>query len=74
MHEPLRSALKLLVYVRVGPYAPEQVLDTPTIKAWHLLDVSMGAPRAAVFLSLNSPLANESPRAAALLRLLLEVD
>lgn len=52
---------------------PKQVLDTPTIKAWHLLDVSLAAPRASIFLSLHSPVVDTSARAAALLRLLLEV-
>jgi len=52
---------------------PSLVVETPTIKGWHLLDVSLGAPRAAIFLSLNSPIVDESPRSAALLRLLLEV-
>jgi len=52
---------------------PTQILDTPTIKGWHLLDVSMEAPRAAIYLSLNSAQVDTSARSAALLRMLLEL-
>ena len=52
---------------------PAQILETPTITCWHLLDLSHGAPRVTVSLALNSPIVDEGARSAALLRMLLEV-
>eukprot|EP00960_Hanusia_phi_P041820 755164-Hanusia_phi.AAC.2 len=39
---------------------PDKIFDNSFITGWHLLDVSFKVPRASIFLSLNSPVSDES--------------
>ena len=53
--------------------APTLILDTPTLKLWHLLDTSFKQPKASCHIQLTNFVVEQNARMAICLRMLLEV-
>lgn len=50
---------------------PERLIDKPGLTFWHRLDTDFGVPRAELFVSVRSPIANQRPEHTALTELYL---
>ncbi len=52
---------------------PQRIRERPGFTLWHGVDTSFGTPRASFFVSLRSPVANDTPRDAVLGSLLVDM-
>ena len=52
---------------------PKLIVNSPTVKGWHLFDSSFGQPKGSVQIQLTNFIGERSPRHAVCLRMILEV-